>query len=75
MKSVNTHEAKTRLSEILREISKGETYLICKNGEPIARISPYIPEKRTVTDPVLSQISINYDPVEVLQEDEWGEID
>lgn len=75
MKTVNIHEAKTNLSKILKEITEGETYIICKNGEPLAQIIQYVPAKRTDPHPVLSHISINYDPTEELQADEWGEID
>ncbi len=41
MKTVNIHEAKTKLSKILAEIEKGETYLICKNEVPIADLIPH----------------------------------
>lgn len=75
MKTVNIHEAKTRLSQILKDLTRGETYIICNNGEPVAELSSYRPKKRTTPDPVLSQITINYDPTEELQADEWGEVE
>lgn len=75
MKTVNIHEAKTRLSQVLMEIESGETYIICRNGEPVAQLMQYKPPKRTVQDPVLSKISIHYEPTEELQPDEWGEME
>ena len=75
MKTVNIHEAKTNLSKILSEIEKGESYLICKNGVPIADLTPHKKKSRIEPHPVLSQIKINYDPTEELTEEEWGEIE
>jgi prevent-host-death family protein len=75
MKSVNIHEAKTRLSQILRELIQGEQYIICKNGKPVAQLTQYKQAERTAVDPVLSKITINYDPTEELQSDEWAEMD
>lgn len=36
--SVGVHEAKTRLSELLRAVSSGQEVEILRNGEPIARL-------------------------------------
>lgn len=38
---VNTHEAKTRLSELLRKVEAGEEVTIGRAGRPIARLVPY----------------------------------
>ena len=38
MEIVNIHEAKTRLSELLRQVSRGEPFIIAKAGQPIARV-------------------------------------
>ncbi len=40
MKSVNIHEAKTHLSRLLDEVSRGEEVTIAKAGKPIARLVP-----------------------------------
>jgi prevent-host-death family protein len=40
MKSVNIHEAKTHLSRLLDEVSRGEEITIAKAGKPIARLVP-----------------------------------
>jgi prevent-host-death family protein len=46
MKQVNVYEAKTRLSALLDEVSKGASFIIAKSGKPIARLSPIEPLKR-----------------------------
>lgn len=75
MKTVNTHEAKTHLSRILDEVSRGEIYIISKNGVPVAELRKREERPRTTTDPVVSDITITYDPAEDLSESEWGEIE
>jgi prevent-host-death family protein len=37
---VNTHEAKTGFSELLRRVSEGEEIIIANRGSPIARMIP-----------------------------------
>ncbi|HET9407742.1 MAG TPA: type II toxin-antitoxin system prevent-host-death family antitoxin [Candidatus Sulfotelmatobacter sp.] len=39
MKTVNIHEAKTQLSRLLEEASKGEPFVIAKAGKPVARVT------------------------------------
>ncbi len=38
MDEVTVHEAKTHLSKLLRRVALGEEILICRGGEPIARL-------------------------------------
>lgn len=38
--SVGVHEAKSRLSELLRAVATGQEVEICRNGRPVARIVP-----------------------------------
>ena len=73
MQSVNVHEAKTNLSSLLAEIEKGKSFLICRNGKVVADLVPHKKRKRTRVHPLLSKIKINYNPTEVMTEDEWGE--
>jgi len=40
MKTVNIHEAKTHLSKLLEEASKGESFLIAKAGKPVVKVTP-----------------------------------
>lgn len=76
MQKVNIHEAKTKLSAILSEIEKsGETFLICRNGHPVAELVSRKQPNRLAYHPVLSKIKIDYDPVEDLSDDEWGKIE
>lgn len=37
-KSVNVHEAKTHLSRLLDEVSRGEEIVIARAGVPVARL-------------------------------------
>ncbi len=40
MVTVGVHEAKTRLSQLLRLVDAGEEVEIQRNGEPVARLVP-----------------------------------
>ncbi len=40
MRSVNLHEAKTHLSELVGAASAGEEIIIAKAGKPLARLVP-----------------------------------
>jgi prevent-host-death family protein len=40
MKSVNVHEAKTHLSRLLEDVSRGEEIIIAKAGKPVAKLVP-----------------------------------
>lgn len=69
---VNTHEAKTNLSSLLSKIEKtGEEVLICRNGKPIANLTPHKHKNRLAAHPVMGKIQVNYDPTETLTDDEW----
>ena len=74
MKTLNTHEAKTHFSTLLKEIAEtGEKIVICNNGKPIADLTPHKRTDRLSTHPALGKIRFNYDPSEPLSEDEWPE--
>ena len=47
MKAVNTHEAKTQLSRLLRRVAAGEEITIANRGVPVARLVPVFTEKPT----------------------------
>ena len=36
MRTVGSYEAKTRLTELLREVERGETITITRHGQPVA---------------------------------------
>lgn len=40
---VNVQEAKTRLSQLLAGVERGEDVVIARDGRPIARLSPVSP--------------------------------
>lgn len=44
---VNTHEAKSRLSELIREAEAGVEVIVARNGQPVARIVPWAPSRPT----------------------------
>ncbi len=76
MISINTHEAKTRLSELLMKIEKDdETVIICRNGVPIAELVSW---KKVDKDPlrqhdVLKNVVLHTDPSLPLSNEEWPE--
>ena len=46
---VNTHEAKSRLSELIRQAQEGTEVIVARNGQPVAKIiawPPPRPERR-----------------------------
>ena len=74
MKTVNVHEAKTNFSSLLARVeSSNESFIICRNGEPVADLVPHQRVNRVKIHPTLSKIKIGYDPVEPLSRDEWPE--
>ncbi len=52
--SLNLYEAKTRLSELVDQASKGETIVIAKDGKPLARLGP-LPRKKPHRKPGAGQ--------------------
>ncbi len=76
MITVNTHDAKTNFSSLLRSVEiDSETILVCRNGHPIAEIHPLSKHKKKglpVPDMALS-LNINYDPTEPLDNEDLPE--
>ena len=74
MKAVNVHDAKTNFSSLLATVeNSGGSFVICRNGEPVADLVPHKRSSRIKPHPVLSKIKIGYDPTEPLSADEWPE--
>jgi prevent-host-death family protein len=73
MVMVNTHEAKTRLSELLARIEKKkETVVICRNGRPVAEIHPWLKKKDPfLQSPRLKKVVFHEDPSKPLDGSEW----
>jgi prevent-host-death family protein len=46
MERVNAFEAKTRLSELLRETERGMSFIICRRGKEVARLVPPVNEEQ-----------------------------
>lgn len=57
MKRIGAYEAKTHLPRILKQVLAGETFVVTRNGEPIAEIGP-VKGEHVKPDPkiVLEQI-------------------
>ncbi len=45
MKSVSIREAKNRLTELAREVERGETIVVTRNGAPVFDMTPHRPTK------------------------------
>lgn len=76
MVSVDTHEAKARLSELLALVEQGgEEVTICRDGKPVAKLVP-APEPRPSPlkkNPRLGPVVFLDDPCAPLDEDAWPE--
>lgn len=72
MKTVTMHEAKTHLSRLVREAQKGESIVIARGTEPVARlvaIDAAVPERRFGTAKGLVRIHDDFDePLEDFEE-------
>ena len=72
MKTLNVHEAKTHLSAVLSAVSeKGESFLICRNGHPVADLTPHRVARCVTPHSQMKKIRLKYDPTEALSPDEW----
>jgi prevent-host-death family protein len=45
MKTVSIREAKNRLTELAREVERGETIVVTRNGSPVFELTPHRPQK------------------------------
>ncbi|MBN1308021.1 MAG: type II toxin-antitoxin system Phd/YefM family antitoxin [Chitinispirillaceae bacterium] len=75
MISVNTHEAKTRLSELLATIeAKEEIIVICRNGAPVAEMHPWRKGKDPLLQsPRLKNVLFREPPDMPLTDEEWAQ--
>lgn len=72
MLTVNTHEAKTRLSALLQRVEAGEVVVICRNGKPVAEIRAVAKDPDPLRKhPVLSKIRFREDPMKPLAPEDW----
>lgn len=49
---IGTYEAKTRFSELLEKVAKGERIVITKHGHPVALISPFGEKTNTCAEAI-----------------------
>jgi prevent-host-death family protein len=70
---VNIHEAKTRLSELLREVEQGGDVIVARNGRPVAKIIPWPPARPRRTPGVWSGRVTYHDDI-VAPDDEVADL-
>jgi antitoxin (DNA-binding transcriptional repressor) of toxin-antitoxin stability system len=76
MITVNMHEAKTRLSELVRAVEeRNETIVLCRDGREVAEIRRRIKRRaaRNLRPEPRFRVELTpgYHPAEPLTEDEW----
>jgi antitoxin (DNA-binding transcriptional repressor) of toxin-antitoxin stability system len=76
--TVNMHEAKTRLSELVKAVEeRNETVVLCRDGREVAEIRRRVKRRAARNlrpDPRFRVIlAPGYRPAEPLTEDEWPE--
>lgn len=49
MRNIQSSEAKARFSELLDDVERGETIVITRHGQPVARIVPENEERQAET--------------------------
>ena len=74
--TVNMHDAKTRLSELVRAVEeRNEIVVLCRDGRAVAEIRRRVARRRgrnLAPDPRLRvEMAPGYRPTEPLTEDEW----
>jgi antitoxin (DNA-binding transcriptional repressor) of toxin-antitoxin stability system len=74
--TVNMHEAKTRLSELVKAVEeRNETVVVCRDGREVAEIRRRVKRRaaRNLTPDPRFQVEFTpgYHPAEPLSEDEW----
>jgi len=77
-KSVNIHEAKTNLSQLIMNLEKqGGQVIICRYGIPVANLVS-LEKKKTMSrlrkHPILSKIKILGDITQPLDPEDWGDL-
>jgi prevent-host-death family protein len=73
--TVNVHEAKTRLSELLAEVEAGGDVVIARRGQPVARLVKYERQPRAALGSFELAGPIDpsaFDPMTDEELREWG---
>ena len=73
MIAVNTHQAKTKLSELLLKVEKmQESVVICRNGVPIAKLVSWKANRKPLRQSLkLKKVVFHEDPSLPLDDDAW----
>ena len=79
MITVNMHEAKTRLSELVKAVEeRNETVVLCRDGREVAEIRRRVKRRaaRNLTPDPRFRVTVapGYHPAEPLSEDEWPDM-
>ena len=75
MKIINSYEAKTHLSQLIRQALEGERIVIAKAGTPLVELKPYREQQRRVGGAWKGQVRMAEDfdePLEDLEEAIYG---
>lgn len=78
MITANMHDAKSRLSALVKAVEEdGETVILCRNGKEVAEIRPCTHAKQQAyrlpkpTPSLRVTFAPGYDPTEGASEEEW----
>ncbi|MFW6291023.1 MAG: type II toxin-antitoxin system Phd/YefM family antitoxin [Spirochaetota bacterium] len=78
MKTATTHETRTHLSRLIREVQNGETVVILSGKRPVAKLTAVAEASRarprvgTVTSDRVSYEPDAFAPMTPAELDEWG---
>ncbi len=74
MKQVNVHAAKTHLSRLIEEACSGQEIVIARGKQPVARLVPFVKEKRRVFGAMQGRASVGdafFEPLPSEELDAW----
>lgn len=57
MREIQTSDAKARLTQLLKEVERGESITITRHGRPIARLVPATDQRRAEVERTMEQIA------------------
>lgn len=73
MTTVGVHEAKTRLSELLRAVEAGEEVIVTRGGQAVARIVPAGPPPEAKPIARFGLLADRFGDTGDWDDEEWGE--
>lgn len=59
--TIGAYEAKTKFSELIARAEKGESFVVTKNGRPVARIEPMASERHVEAEAAGRRILARFD--------------